>query len=130
MRAASNWPQPSLNGTHTTIETTLWSCSRVRASSRSNSARPSALSRPRGRRRTVSSKWRGLALRTARLRYGAPPLTASCHTSIPRRSQWWYHRIDSILMCLRSIVKPSRFIVSTSCTSASSDGAVIRPSGQ
>ena len=36
----------------------------------------------------------------------------------------------SILICLRSVLKPADFIASMSYTSASSDGAVINPSGQ
>ena len=49
---------------------------------------------------------------------------------MPIRSQWAYHRSGSILRCLRSIVKPSRFMVAMSCTIAASDGAVSIPSDQ
>jgi hypothetical protein len=48
----------------------------------------------------------------------------SCQTSMPSRSQWWYQRSGSILMCLRSMVKPSRFMVAMSWIIASSDGGV------
>ncbi len=54
----------------------------------------------------------------------------SCQTSMPSRSQWAYQRSGSIFTCLRSIVKPSDFIVSMSCTIAASLGGVSSPSGQ
>ena len=46
----------------------------------------------------------------------------SCQTTIPSRSQWWYHRSGSIFTCLRSTVKPRSAIVSMSWTIAASLG--------
>ena len=68
---------------------------------------------------------------TCHMSYGAvPPLTMSCQTSMPMRSQSQYQRSCSILMCLRSRLKPRFLAALMSAASASIEGALRRPSDQ